>query len=62
LRLKLHEYFDGEGRDETMAYTNIFRATKHAEVEPVPIVPRQTPVDTVPRSIFSYAMVRSGLL
>jgi hypothetical protein len=68
-RLKLHEYFDSEGRDETMivetpkgAYTNIFRATKHAEVEPVPIVPRQMPVDTVTRSIFSYAMVGSGLL
>jgi hypothetical protein len=72
LRLKLHEYFDGEGREETMiveipkgAYTPVFRETKHAEVEPVPVALRQMPVDPVPRSIFSYAImpwILSGIL
>jgi hypothetical protein len=72
LRLKLHEYFDGEGREETMiveipkgAYTPVFRETKRVAVEPAPVAPRQMPVDSVPHSIFSYAIVPwilSGIL
>jgi hypothetical protein len=72
LRLKLHEYFDGEGREETMiveipkgAYTPVFRETKHVEVEPVPVALRQMPVNPVPSSIFSNAIapwILSGIL
>jgi hypothetical protein len=49
LRLKLHEYFDGEGRDETMiveipkgAYTTLFRtAERKADTQPKMAVVRQ---------------------
>lgn len=45
LRLKLHEYFDGEGREEPCiveipkgAYTTVFRSVeKHAAAEPAPL-------------------------
>src|SRR3984885_1806878 len=49
LRLKLHEYFDGEGREESMiveipkgAYTPVFREAKHSEVEPSAVA--RTPI------------------
>jgi len=72
LRLKLHEYFDGEGREESMiveipkgAYTPVFREKKHAELKPIPIVPPLLAVKTTSRSVFSYAIlpwVLTGLL
>jgi hypothetical protein len=48
LRLKLHEYFDGEGREEPSvveipkgAYTTLFRAVEHrASTKPEPVVNR----------------------
>ncbi len=51
LRLKLHEYFDGEGRDETWiveipkgAYTTLFRpAQPRASTTPVPVETGQQP-------------------
>ena len=54
LRLKLHEYFDGEGRGESMiveipkgSYVPVFRSAKPAPAEPVPIV-APAPVVPVP--------------
>jgi len=45
LRLKLHEYFDGEGREETCvveipkgAYTTLFRSVEQRTTSPVPTV------------------------
>jgi hypothetical protein len=48
LRLKLHEYFDGEGRDEPFiveipkgAYTTFFRSVEHKSLAlPIPVAPR----------------------
>jgi hypothetical protein len=51
LRLKLHEYFDGEGREEPSiveipkgAYTTLFRAVEHRNsASPVPVVHQLEP-------------------
>jgi len=54
LRLKLHEYFDGVGRDESLvveipkgAYAPVFRVAKSVESGSVPVVPAIAP--TFPR-------------
>jgi hypothetical protein len=64
LRLKLHEYFDGEGREESMiveipkgAYTPVFREAKHSEVEPPAVARVPIPVEPIPRAILSYAIL-----
>jgi hypothetical protein len=64
LRLKLHEYFDGEGREESMiveipkgAYTPVFRKKKHTELELTPVVLPPIPVEPIPRSVFSYSIL-----
>jgi hypothetical protein len=72
LRLKLHEYFDGEGREESMiveipkgAYTPVFREKKHVEIERLPLALPLIPVKPIPRSVFSYTIlpwVLTGLL
>jgi hypothetical protein len=64
LRLKLHEYFDGEGREESMiveipkgAYTPVFRKKKHAELEPPPVILPPIPVEPIPRAVFSSSIL-----
>ena len=54
LRLKLHEYFDGEGRGENMiveipkgSYAPVFRSAKPTPSEPIPIL-APVPVASVP--------------
>src|SRR6266436_4851838 len=56
LRLKLHEYFDEEGRNEPVvlnipkgSYAPVFRAAQKAETIPATIVPRPTPGLAWPR-------------
>jgi len=57
LRLKLHEYFDGEGRGESMiveipkgSYAPVFRSVKPAPAEPVPIIAPVPVVSTPERT------------
>ena len=64
LRLKLHEYFDGEGRGESMiveipkgAYTPVFRKVNLPELQPVPIALPAIPVETHVRSASSHTVV-----
>jgi hypothetical protein len=64
LRLKLHEYFDGEGRGESMiveipkgAYTPVFREVKRTEIEPVQVLPPVITVQTLPRASASRQIV-----
>jgi len=60
LRLKLHEYFDGEGRGESMiveipkgSYSPVFRSAKQTLAEPVPILAPASaaPVQAKPRRL-----------
>ena len=61
LRLKLHEYFDGEGRDEVLiveipkgAYTPIFRHVQPSLPPPLPTIPPvepRQPFQTPPRGM-----------
>ncbi len=64
LRLKLHEYFDGEGRDETCvveipkgAYTAVFRNIEQKPPVPVPQV-----LDTARRGFKSWSWLLPWLL